>query len=84
MQKDLDPRELELNHVINEDQLMEMLGCSKKTLDGLRLNRGLPLCSLNQQIRVYLVPDILAWIHSKRTQFSEEDSRPPKETSDAV
>jgi len=54
--------------VYSEAAVLELLGVDKKTLDGLRRERGFPTVRLTARTRVYLANEILAWLkdHARR------------------
>ena len=52
--------------VWSEQALCELLGIEKKTLDQLRLDKGLPYIRLTARRRVYLKEDILHWLKQYR------------------
>ena len=52
--------------IITEQDLLELLGLKRSTLDKLRLKEGFPFVKLSDKSRVYLESDVLAWLR-KRT-----------------
>ena len=55
-----------LNEFLTEQEVLDLLGLSRGQLDRLR-NKGFPYCRINQNLRMYLVADIVDFIKSKRT-----------------
>lgn len=52
-----------LEHLVySEAAVLELLGIDKKTLDGLRRERGFPAVRLTVRSRIYLANEILAWL----------------------
>ena len=55
-----------LEHLVySEAAVLELLGIDKKTLDGLRRERGFPTVRLTARTRVYLANEILAWLKER-------------------
>ena len=52
--------------VWTEEDLVKLLGITKRTLDNLRNEKGLPYVRLTAKCRVYLVEDILEWLKQYR------------------
>jgi hypothetical protein len=55
-----------LNEIITEPELLDLLGIKKSKLADLRSNQHLPFCKISQNARVYLVPDVLEFLTSRR------------------
>ena len=53
--------------VYSEEDILELLGINRGTLDTLRLEKGFPCFRLTRVKRVYLAKDVLNWLekHSK-------------------
>ncbi len=58
------------DQVISEVSLLKMLNVEKPTLDGLRLEKGLPFVRLSTKCRVYLANEVLDWLrqYNKKIQ----------------
>lgn len=50
--------------IINEEDLMKLLGTNKNRLNRLRREKGLPFISVGLGKRVYLDKDIIAWLEA--------------------
>ena len=50
------------DQVISEVDLLEALNIEKRTLDKLRLEKGLPFIRLSPKSRVYLVDKVVAYL----------------------
>lgn len=48
--------------VLSEVDLLELLNIEKRTLDTLRLEKGLPFIRLSSKCRVYLAEQVLDWL----------------------
>ncbi len=55
-----------MNDILTEKELIDLLGIKKAGLDRLRHDEGLPFCKISHRDRIYLVPDVLQFISSKR------------------
>ena len=52
--------------VWSEQNLLELLGIERRTLDNLRNAKGFPFIRLTNKSRVYLANDVLDWLESRR------------------
>ena len=53
-------------NIWTEEDLSKLLGITKRTLDSLRNEKGLPYIRLTAKCRVYLAEDILEWLKQYR------------------
>jgi hypothetical protein len=58
--------EINLNSVLNENELLEILGTKKSVLDRLRYRGQFPFCKVSHSCRVYLAADVLGWLKEHR------------------
>ena len=58
------------NQVLSEVDLLERINVNRKTLDGLRREKGFPFVSLNLNNRVYLVSDVVEWLKNHRVEWN--------------
>ena len=52
--------------VWSEAAMMELLGVSRKQLDVLRLEKGLPCVHLNRKVRLYFDDEVLKFLEEIR------------------
>ena len=57
--------------VISEVDLLETLNIEVKHLSVLRLQKGLPYVRLNARNRVYLLPEVVAWLQKNARTISD-------------
>jgi hypothetical protein len=55
-----------VDDILTEQELIDLLGLKKSALSELRYKHQLPFCKITNTNRIYLVPDILYFIQSKR------------------
>ena len=71
-------KELDLARIVwSEQALMELFGCKKNQVRGLRVNHGLPFVRLQSGLTVYLAEDVLEWIVRRKREA--EASKSPRE-----
>ena len=51
--------------VYSEEDILELLGIGRGTLDTLRLEKGFPFLRLTRVKRVYLAKDVLNWLEKQ-------------------
>ena len=51
--------------VYSEEDMLELLGIKRSTLDTLRLEKGFPFLRLSMVKRVYLAKDVLNWLEKQ-------------------
>lgn len=54
------------NQIWSERAMMELLGVTKKQLDGLRIDKGLPCVHLNRRVRIYFADEVLGFLNEVR------------------
>ena len=57
--------------VLKEQDVLELLGISRETLDNLRREKGFPFVRVTNKARVYLDDDILQWLKQHKPNKSE-------------
>ena len=50
----------------SEQAMMELLGVSRKQLDNLRLEKGLPCVHLNRKVRIYFADEVMEFLKAIR------------------
>ena len=50
----------------SEQALMELLGVTKKQLDNLRLEKGLPCVHINRRVRIYFADEVMEFLKTIR------------------
>ena len=57
--------------VYSEEDILELLGINRGTLDTLRLEKGFPFFRLTRVKRVYLAKDVLNWLEKQSKEAVE-------------
>ena len=60
------------DEVLNEHELMELLGITRSQLDYLRYERDFPTRSLGKRVRVYLAQQVMAYLKEGSSQAESE------------
>ena len=56
---------LTFKDLASEEAIMQVLGVNAKALAELRNKERLPYVRVNRNSRLYLVPDVMAWLQSR-------------------
>jgi hypothetical protein len=68
---------------ISEDSLLDWLKLRKVTLNGLRADRQFPFIKVSSVVRMYYVPDVLAWLLANRKVLNRGLGLPKNNRSEA-
>ena len=59
--------------ITSEEDLLKLLGISKKTLAYLRNKRGLPFIELTRYARIYYEGDVVEWLKNNSRKRASGD-----------
>ena len=60
-----------LENILTEEEILKLTGLKKSQLGVLRNNEGFPFLKVNQNNRLYLESDVVAWFKGRRTVLNK-------------
>ena len=70
----MDKKELSLENVIPEEELLKLFGIKKAGLGDLRRRHKLPFLKIDNQRRVYLEQDVIEWLLNRRKVLNSSET----------
>jgi hypothetical protein len=55
-----------VDDILTEQEVLNLFGVKKPTLDNLRYEHGLPFCRVTRTARLYLMEDIFMFLEQQR------------------
>ena len=61
-----------VDDILTEQEVLNLFGVKRPTLDNLRYERGLPFCRVTRTARLYLLEDIFKFLEQRRVVSESE------------
>ena len=61
-----------VDDILTEQEVLNLFGIKKATLDNLRYGHGLPFCRVTRNARLYLLEDIFKFLEQRRVISESE------------